>query len=193
MKARILLWVILLTISSCKKEAVVGKHQMDDFFNLKLFIEQEVQRLEKNSCSIYKSGEINGVSDQKSIPSQNFNWENEFQILADMDIRKSSWLDYFTIDTTQTVNEDFGEVSVIKYHTNNTKIPIKDIEIIFSLKDFNKPILIKTKRVSNNWIFKSKQEVQYHIGIGLQAEGYEKILWLKEKYFNITSIYKCHS
>ncbi|MCZ2394004.1 MAG: hypothetical protein LC105_09125 [Chitinophagales bacterium] len=186
----IFFFLFLFLVVSCQKksdELLVKK----TFFDLISFVEKESKDLKDKECSIYKEGEINQNSDQTSLPSNEIHWDKELEILANMDINKSSWIDHFIVDTTKYENQQLGKIIQIHYHTKSTKIPVKDLVIIFQEEDLTRPVWIEARREVKNWIFHTQQKVFYNTGSGLRAEGYQKILWLKEKTFNITTIYNC--
>lgn len=186
--------IILLTalcFTACKDGSKTSKHSEKDFFDLKAFVEQEVKSFEKKSCNIYKEGEINGESDQQSIDIKDFDWGKELKILADMDVRKSAWYDYFTIDTIIEPLEGSDSVSVIRYSTKSSKIPVKSLKISFLRDDFSTPFYVEAERKNQNTIFHTQQKIYYVSGTALRAEGYQKILWMKEKNFSITTTYNC--
>ncbi|MCO5249416.1 MAG: hypothetical protein M9887_10790 [Chitinophagales bacterium] len=135
-------------------------------------------------------GEVNGESAQSSIPKKDIEWDKEFKILKAMDINKSSWYDYFKIDTLQTMSEDSLAITEIIYTTNSSHIPIKSMKLSYYQGKMEEPFLIEAERISKNWIFSTQQKVIY-ADAGLRAEGSQKILWMKEKFFNITVIFNC--
>ncbi|MCO5230837.1 MAG: hypothetical protein M9958_06740 [Chitinophagales bacterium] len=184
------LFILFLIFVSCNKDTKV-RQDNKTFFDLKSFVNQEVERLKKSDCNIYKEGEVQQESDQASIPSNEVNWDRELEILDNMDINKSSWIDYFKVDTSEIEHEQYGRVRQINYTTTSSKIPVKRLTLLFSLEDNNRPSWIEAEREVKNWIFHTKQKIYYSTGIGLRAEGYQKILWWKEKTFNITTIYNC--
>ena len=189
MKHLYLIAIFCLTIFSCKEEDDLDNERMSHIFDVPTFIEQEIETYKNSTCSIYKEGEVNGVTEQKSISMENFDWEKEFKIVSNMNLRKISWVDNIQTDTiSDTENE---EVFIVRYQTNSSKIPIKKLSISYLKSAPTVPILIEAERSINNWIFNSQQKIYYNCGTGLRAEGFQKVLWLKEKEFNITTIYNC--
>ncbi len=191
MRLRYIIILTLLSFISCKDDSKVGKHSEEEFFDLKAFVEQEVIHFKGKSCQIYKEGEINGEHDQQSVDISKFDWTKELKILADMDVRKSAWYDYFTIDTILEPLEGSDSVSVIRYNTNSSSIPVKSLKVSFLRDDFSTPFYIEAERESRNKIFHTQQKIYYVSGTALRAEGYQKILWMKEKNFSITTTYNC--
>lgn len=184
--------LISLCFTACKDDSKVGKHTEKEFFDLKAFIEQEVKKFEQSACRVYKEGEANGESEQHSVDIQKFDWDKELKIVADMDIRKTAWYDYFSIDTITEALEGNDSVNVIRYSTNSSKIPVKSLKISFLKGDFSTPFYIEAERETRNRIFHTQQKIYYVSGTALRAEGYQKILWLKEKNFSITTTYNCN-
>ena len=189
MKNLIILICCSLAIFSCKEEDKSINNSMENIFDMKTFVNQEIANYEKSTCSIYKEGEVNGESEQKSIPSKDFKWDKELKVLSNMDIRKSSWIDYIIIDTV--FNEGNDSSYTVRYQTISPKIPIKRLEVSYLRSNPKKPIMIEAERSIDNWVFHSQQKIYYNCGTGLRAEGFQKVLWLKQKEFNITTIYNC--
>lgn len=183
---------ILIFLGACQKEVRVGTHKESDFFDLTSFVHQEKERLQQGSCSIYKEASIELEDDAVNVDIENFNWDKEFNVLSDFNIRKSAWYDYFSIDTIQEEIEGMGEVMSIHYVTNSSKIPIKTLKISFLPDNLQQPVLIEGERKVKTWIFHTEQKV-YYTGSALRIEGYQKVLWFQEKNFNITTIYNCHN
>lgn len=192
-KTKLVLSVFIFSslLYGCNSNKNSQKNLNQEFFDLVKFTQGEVEQYELRTCSIYKEGTVNNESSQNTISSDGFNWEREFRILTDMNINKSSWVDDFTVDTLLTESEDFGAVSIVSYLNENESIPMKKLEIIYPIDNYNQPLFITAERRTKNWIFSSEQTVRYSVRNALQAEGTLKTLWLKEKEFIITSIYKC--
>lgn len=189
MKHFFLIALCCFTIFSCQEKEGSDNERMSHIFDVPAFVEQEIETYKNSDCSIYKEGEVNGVSEQKSIPIENFDWDKEFKILSNMNLRKISWVDDIQTDTIlDAENED---VIIVRYQTNSSKIPIKKLLISYLKSEPNVPIFIEAERSINNWIFNSQQKIYYHCGTGMRAEGFQKVLWLKEKEFNITTLYNC--
>ena len=110
---------------------------MENIFDMKTFVNQEIANYEKSTCSIYKEGEVNGESEQKSIPSKDFKWDKELKVLSNMDIRKSSWIDYIIIDTV--FNEGNDSSYTVRYQTISPKIPIKRLEVCIDCSNNSTP------------------------------------------------------
>lgn len=187
MKNLLIIIFCSFALFSCNESTI--DNSTVDIFDLKSFVNQEIATYQNSSCNIYKEGEINGESEQKSIPAEGFNWDKELRVLKNMDIRKSSWVDYIIIDTLYS--EEDESAYTVRYQTISNKIPIKKLEVSYLRSAPEEPIMIEAERSINNWVFKSQQKIYYNCGVGLRAEGFQKILWLKKKEFNITTIYNC--
>lgn len=187
-------YALLLTMlfSSCKNETKIGKFSEKDFFDLNAFVDEEINLFKSKNCSVYKEGEINLEDDAINVDVKDFNWDKEFKILSDFNIKKTAWYDYFQIDTIEASLDGMGDVITIRYTTESTNIPIKSLKISYLPTDFQQPVLIEGERKVKNWIFHTEQKI-YYTGSAMRVEGYQKILWLEEKNFNITTIYNCHN
>ncbi|HZH68028.1 MAG TPA: hypothetical protein VFD65_02405 [Chitinophagales bacterium] len=192
-KIKLALSVFLSSILfyGCDNKRNVPVTSGQDIFDLVKFTQGEIKQYENRECNIYKEGTINHESGQNTLSANEFDWEREFKVLTDMNINKSSWVDDFNVDTIHTNSEDFGDISIVSYLNKNEKTPIKKLEITFPYDNYKYPLFITAERHTKNWIFSSEQTVRYSVGNALQAEGKLKTLWLKEKEFIITSIYKC--
>ena len=189
MRYYILILFCALAMYSCNENDNAVDNSMNDIFDLNGFVKLEIETYKNSACSIYKEGDVNGESEQKSISTEGFNWEKEFKILSNMDIRKSSWVDYIIIDTVFNAEND--SAYIVRYQTINSKIPIKKLEISYLKSSPNTPFMIEADRSINNWVFKSQQKIYYTCGSAMRAEGFQKVLWLEKKEFNITTIYNC--
>ena len=168
---------IAIFISACRQDVKVARHDTSDFFDLKSFVDQKIEEYKSKNCSLYKMGDIDGENAQTAVPKSDIEWEKELKILSAMDINKSSWYDYFKIDTLTYLDEDSTELTEIKYSTNSNKIPIKSLKLLYYSEDMSEPFWIEAERKSKNWIFNTEQKVMY-AQAGLKAEGYQKILWM---------------
>lgn len=186
-------FVFIFCLNSCTDSTQKDNSQKQDFFNLKEYVEQEIETLSNKTCSIYKVGHINEESSQGATPTDEVNWGKEFKILSDMDINKSAWKEHFDIDTLEVLSEDFGKVYEISYSTQSDKIPIKKLTITYPIDSFEQPVFLEVERKTQSWIFNSYQKIYYNPQVALHAEGSLKALWLKERTFSITSILKCYN
>lgn len=186
------IFIILLIVSACKREEKIGHHKEADFFDLRAYVAQEVQRYQQSDCTVYKEGQIDVEDDAVQFDIDSLNIQKEFKILEDFQIKKSAWFDYFSIDTIQENIEGLGEVSTIWYQTHSSNIPIKSLKVSFPKDNFQKVIMIEGDRKVKNWIFHTEQKV-YYTGSALRVEGYQKVLWFTATNFNITTIYNCQN
>lgn len=184
--------IFCCTFQSCREEEDLDLQNENHFFDLSTFVDSEIAYYKSIQCQILKQGEINQESDQKSISSQDFDWDKELKILSNMDIRKSAWVDYFSVDTiVHSISQTANDYS-IHYETHNPKISVKKLVVHYNDSLYTKPYYIEAERIIKNWIFDSRQIIYYTAGTGMRVEGTQKILWGKEKKFNITTIYNCN-
>ncbi len=175
----------------CSQNEKVNNQTEETFFDLQKFIQSEQINVELENCRIIKKGEIKGESSTASIKSEDFDWTKEFKILSDMNIRKSAWYSQFEIDTTFVNSDIFGETVQISYSTQNDKIPIKNLLLIFNQHDYSRPLFVEAERKIKNWIFESEQKVQYTSGKELYAEGFLSTLGMNKKTFKISTAFIC--
>ncbi|WP_225869617.1 hypothetical protein [Pedobacter psychroterrae] len=147
------------------------------YFDLKGYFEQESIRLSKAAPLIVKTVRVNDSSETKT--TRIADWRKELEIFKDADINKTAWKGLFKITK---VNGDQ------QYTTDNEKIPVKELTIIYkkgstqlnALKGFR--IVVK----NINLLYHSTDTLIYYPDSIYQVKKAQNILFLSDKRYQIS-------
>lgn len=142
----LLLWVVFLC--ACGPNQQQKKSVQPVHFDVKLYFEKEIIRLNHLNPLVLKTVAKNELKEEKKIKIKN--WKKELQSFIEADINKASWQKEFT---TSTLN------GITTYVTKNEKIPVK--KLIVAQKD-SKIIYIKAIVNDSNFLYTSKDTLTYH-------------------------------
>jgi hypothetical protein len=152
------------------------------FFDLKKLVAEDIGQLERRSCTAFKVGQVNDRQADGSVDS--IHWKRELEAVAMADINKSSWI---ALIETDTILSEKG--MTISYRSNNSKIPIRQMNIDFNADGNVKEVFIE--RISKNLIFESKQSITYRPGKSIHATGSQGALFMKAQTFSINTEFIC--
>lgn len=157
---------LILILSSCVQEDQ-NKKEIETYFSLKNYFENEAERLNKFDLGVDKLVAIDGETEHKQILINDF--KNELSIFIDADINKASWRGAFTVKKAEGV-----EI----YTTKNEKIPVKKVEIHYQK---NKLKSIQILVITKNILYNSSDTLTYFPDSLYQIKKTQKIKLLKEK------------
>ena len=157
---------LLIFLSACQQELATPIKQSDKpaiFFDLNAFFQKEKERLGKFT-SFKKTVTINGVSEEKTLETLNF--DNELSIFIASDINRPAWSDKYKVDSLFTPQK---ELSQITYHVLDETLKTKKIAIDFQN---NAVTNIAIEKATNNAVAQSKQILSYSVdkGYSIQSE-----------------------
>ncbi|MFK7979763.1 MAG: hypothetical protein AB8G86_07255 [Saprospiraceae bacterium] len=154
----VFLGLIMVFLPACQEvTTAVDVDNRAIFFDLKDFFQKEKARLEKIN-SFKKTVSINGVSEEKTLTTLNF--DNELSIFIASDINRPAWSDKYKVDSVFTAQK---KLSQIKYTVLDESLKTKKVAIDFQN---NAVANIEIEKATDNAVAQSKQTLSYHVGKG---------------------------
>lgn len=136
------------------------------FFNLKEYFEDEVERL-KEVKNISKTTEVNGQIETLKLESIDF--KTDLEIFSNSDINKPSWKDKYSIDS---LRNEVGQLSKLIYKTENPKLKIKSLEVLFKNEAISE---INISKYSSSAISEVQETLKYNPRKGYTIERSQDI------------------
>ena len=167
---RISIVLISLFCVSCTPQAQ-KKSNGNTYFDVAQYFGSEVARLAKSNPTIQKEVTVAGEKEQKTL--QISDWKTELAMFSNSAINKESWREEFTIDSTKNTTT---------YTTANSKIPIKQIEVIRSDDKINGIIIY---RLNENNLYRSTDTLRYYPDSNYSIKSYQKIKMLEAKEYYV--------
>ena len=110
-------------------------------------------------------------------------WKSELSGFRQIDINKPAWSGSYLVDTA--LSESEGVVSrQITYNAVNPEFRVSRV-IISRNSVSGKLIKLEGYINNNNLIIKSRQHLIYYPRTGYSITGSQKIIWMKEKFFEV--------
>ncbi len=126
------------------------------YFDVKGFIEGEIERLQKEQPTIEKVITTDGVTEKQVITD--IDWEDELSSFLELDINKPSWRNSYTADTSKTDN-----TFKITYTTELEDHPVYMLEVTLDRKT-GECIGIWGGHSAENFVYESTQSLNYTKG-----------------------------
>jgi hypothetical protein len=172
---KIVIFCLVIFGSSCTLKEQ-EKPSAPSYFDLERYFKAEAKRLAKASPQITKSVEVNGQVEQKILKIST--WEKEFDSFISAGINKASWKGSFKIQKSSNL-----EI----YLTENKKIPVKKLEIIYRN---DKVYGIKIFITNTNSLYTSKDSLSYYPDSLYQINKTQQIKLMDEKKYIVTGRFK---
>ncbi|WP_316793869.1 hypothetical protein [Pedobacter frigoris] len=172
MKKTIQLYPVLLLLFSCSYTAEQKQKTNLSYFDVKGYFEKEVDRLKKSNSLVYKTVEVNGSSETKKIKIAD--WKKELAVFSEADINKDSWRGLFKLSRQQDKET---------YISDNEKVPVKEIEISYTLNKVSK-LLVVIK--NNNSLYTSSDSLFYYPDTLYKIVKSQQIKLLSDKNYKVT-------
>ncbi|MCH2022921.1 MAG: hypothetical protein MK207_10630 [Saprospiraceae bacterium] len=171
----IIILFFILILQGCDIPSIdQTKISNKDFFDLKLFFNNEAEYLKSKNIRIKKIIKHNNTIEENI--QQIDDWENELKIFSDCDINKPSCKNRYTVDSTLS-NSGF---MTLHYEANDEKMQTKVIDIQISENNVHS-IMIINKETNN--IFESQQYLTYIPGKRYTIDKIQSVtLFEKENY-----------
>lgn len=147
------------------------------YFDVTSFIKAEIVRLDSLDPVVHKTT----LYDQKQLQAtyENVDWDKELSAFIKLDINKPSWEDGFIVDT-------FG--TDIIYIAADEDITVRKLSIGFD-STMSKVMQIQGELRQDNLFYYSQQLLTYEADKNYTLTGNQKILWMKEKDFEIRATF----
>jgi hypothetical protein len=171
----IVICFLVIFCSSCTLKDQ-EKQTVPSYFDLNSYFKSEAKRLAKANPQITKSVGVNGQVEQKILKVSN--WEKEFESFISADINKASWKGSFKIQKSSNLET---------YLTENEKIPVKKLEIIYRN---DKVYGIRIFITNTNSLYTSKDSLSYYPDSLYQINKTQQIKLMDEKKYIITGKFK---
>ncbi len=171
------LLIVLTSLAGCNfKEKAAGPIT---YFDLKGFITSEIEQLEALDPKVSKKVIVNEEEEHQVL--QNINWEKELSPFADADINKPVLVKMYDADTIFTDRER-TLYSQITYVAKDDKLATKEMVISF-IRNTGMPFKITIAIQRNNFLFRTKQNLELYAGHSYRIQTNQKILGIKESEF----------
>lgn len=147
----IFLFIILSTLfNACTQDTKSeGQVKTDRHFDLKAFIQEEVNTLTNNKTVLQKEIKFKGQTESKNIEEPD--WKAELKVFSDSDINKTAWLDKFEVDTID---------NTVYYKCLSPKIKTQSLQLFL---DKNKEITrLEIKNKTGNVLYDSNETLTYN-------------------------------
>lgn len=167
---------LLLLCYSCGDSTVAGQKNAHTYFDLKGYIEQESNRLNRSNPMIHKTVMVNDSSESKEVRIQD--WKKELSAFSDADMNRAAWKGLFQVKKT-------GEQEV--YTSDHKKVPVK--EVLVSRRNgqlYGLQILIR----NSNTLYTSTDTLSYYPDSLYEVKKTQNIRLLSEKNYRITGKFK---
>ncbi|MCO6487551.1 MAG: hypothetical protein J5I98_03985 [Phaeodactylibacter sp.] len=116
-----------LVFAGCASGGEEGKHATPDaFFDLKGYMESEIQRLSETQPEVLKRIAIDGRGEEKTFDS--LDYEKELDIFSRSDINKVAWLDKYRVDSVY----QGGQLARLTYTSKDKDLKTHLLEVRFS-------------------------------------------------------------
>ncbi len=174
-----------LTIFSCIP-ADIKQTTKTDFFDLKGFLDSQINLLEKKEITITKKTILKKQQNQQVL--QKINWKDEFAFFYSSDINTPQLRDRYTIKKTE-------QKWIFK--TDEEKLMVKEMQIVFDEKNINtfqnvKEILIIQKDKNN--LYENNRTLNIKVKDGLlktySIKGFEDVILNERQEFLVEGIVK---
>ncbi|WP_432708468.1 hypothetical protein [Pedobacter sp.] len=165
------LFITVLLFSSCEPSVPKGMAP-DPYFDLKGYIEKEVNRLQQINPTVDKTVTVNNQSERKELKIAN--WTDELAVFSDADINKSAWQGLFEV----TKND-----SLETYRSNDDKVFVKLLQVERKNKEVTGiTILLRTK----NYLYQSTDTLSYYPDSSYEIRKQQHIKLLNPKQYRIS-------
>lgn len=161
---------LILSLSSCiSEQEVVSSEQ---YFDLPLYIENEILELNKNNVQLFKKVFTDGEYDSVWIAKPD--WKKELQIFSNININKPAFIGKYNV--TQRNAKEFQETT---YQSLDETLPIKSLKLLL-LNDSIKNISIF--KDDHSMFLDNSIWLDYNSGKSYHIKGYRNLLGVTTNY-----------
>lgn len=154
----LLLALFALILIGCSPAPPAESLNAAPFFDLKGFVEQEIEQLQKQQPQARKEVAVNGQ--QESLPFDSLNYEKELQVFIRSDINRPAWTDKYRADTLL----ERGQVRALSYEALVEGLKTRLLSIQFTEEGDVKEIKIQNRTQSP--VADVRQDLTYTPGSG---------------------------
>ncbi|NQX37245.1 hypothetical protein SAMN05421820_103787 [Pedobacter steynii] len=167
---------LLLLCYSCGDSTVAGQKNAHIYFDLKGYIEQESNRLNRSNPSVHKTVMVNDSSESKEIKIKD--WKKELSAFSDADMNRAAWKGLFQVKKS-------GEKEM--YTSDHKKVPVKELIITRrSGQLYGLQLFIR----NSNTLYTSADTLSYYPDSLYEVKKTQNIRLLSTKNYRITGKFK---
>lgn len=166
-------FVIICASCNIKEQEKIN---VKTYFDLEEYFNKEISRLSKANPTINKTVIVNGQAEYKKIKISD--WKQELSSFMSSDINKASWRGSFKTTVSRSLKT---------YTTNNPKIPVKKLEIIYKNNNVF-AIKIFVKNVNN--LYTSQDSLSYFPDSLYQIKKVQLIRLMDKKKYQVTGVFQ---
>jgi hypothetical protein len=162
----------LSILAACAKAGEKGAAPKT-FFDLSAYMQQEMQRLDRQQPNATKRIRLNGNSEERHNAS--INYEQELEVFSRSDINRSSWLDKYTVDS---IFQE-GQLAQINYLAAAEKLKTRRLEVHFAPDGPVEAIVIHNH--TKSMAAELEQKLEYRPAQGYHLENRQSTLLGRDK------------
>lgn len=125
-KAIFLLLIFGISLTACQQSNADNKPNVQLFFSLKDYFNQEIKKLEQQAHRLEKTVTLNGQKEVKVF--EHIDYHKEFAPFIDNDINRLAWADKYQADSLV----ENGQLKAIQYQATDISLKTRQINIEFS-------------------------------------------------------------
>ncbi len=146
--------LFLFLLSACSRGAPEAAQRKSDFFDLRAFLQKEIQRYAEGKYGMIKEGSVNGKIERDSLPvADSLDWVRLFQLMYDSDINKPALRDSYRKEEQMK-----GEEKIIRYVAVDDRSGVR--EFVIREKD-GKVSALFFRLDEDNLVYHSRQRIRY--------------------------------
>ncbi|MEO0777536.1 MAG: hypothetical protein AAFW73_24670 [Bacteroidota bacterium] len=143
------------------------------FFDLKAYIAEEVEKLERLEGKITKTTQIDGQSESHTFDSLDF--AQELSVFASADINRPAWLDQYRVDSIRTPE---GDLRVLEYRAIREDLPTQRIRVEFEEEMAR---IIQIEKLTENALMSASLQLEYHSGQSYRIQSKQQLKLSEER------------
>ncbi len=158
MQRLLLLTGLFLGLVACTPQPAENAEEGKSFFDLRSYIDSEVERLQTAKVKVNKSITLNGVTETKQLDDVNF--ANDLRLFREADINKPAWREKYRAE----VQALSGNHVITTYVTQDSNLMVQQLLVE---EDQGVPIRIEVERKTGTILSDGVHKLAY-----LPASGY---------------------
>jgi hypothetical protein len=169
-------WILLLAglclASSCGSDAPGSGKTPAPYFDLKVYMEGEIRRLDAEQPRVVKKVQFNGQEETMQPPS--LNYAEELRIFLDSDINRPAWRGMYDCDTIVSGESAFR----VRYVAREKSPLVRLLTINYEEDEITE---IGVERSSKTLLLGSSQVLNYQSGSGFSIRTVQQALMRKDQ------------
>jgi hypothetical protein len=155
-------------------------NQPDAYFSIKSYLQQEIERLNKDYSRLAKTATINDQMERDTVPVDN--WETELKAFIETDISRPAMQGKYEVtDSTRS-----NGTRVTSYQSKSEKEETKLLKVFRSDNHITR---IEVQARSDNFIYQSVHKLTYDPGWGFSIEAVQEVVLGPEEHFSMQAVF----